>query len=258
MGQPRHPWRNTELKSYTTDIVNVSLLNHDVYRVRLRVADAQHRLEFIAGQYLDLELPDGRKASFSIASAPDQSSDLELHIRAMPESLLNTAILTHLQTQPQVSVTLGMGSCCLDVQTLNPEQHLVFVAASTGFAQIKSMVEHLLANQVMNPIDIYWGARQREDMYLVDLPDQWSKEHKNVRFVPVLSDDDAEWMGRKGMLPTAIQEDLPSDLSQMRVYISGSPAMVYALVDVLEDRGVLDDQIFADAFAYAPRPVRHT
>ena len=43
----------------------------------------------------------------------------------------------------------------------------------------------------------------------------------------------------------------PSDCD---VYLSGSPGMVYACVDVLERLGVNSERMFSDVFAYAPRP----
>lgn len=241
---------------YLTDIVAVERLNRDVFRVTLKlVATDSGRFEFLAGQYLDLALPDGKKASFSIASAPDLGRSLELHIRHMPGSVINEGILEHLQTQQQVEVELPKGSCVLDADTLAPQTHLVFAAASTGFAQTKSMIEHLLMHQVPNRIDLYWGARVEEDMYLESLAQAWAQTHANLNFIPVVSEaaKSPGWSGRVGLLPDAISADM-EDLEQVQLFASGSPAMVYALLDRFEARGLRADQIHSDVFAYAPRP----
>ena len=37
------------------------------------------------------------------------------------------------------------------------------------------------------------------------------------------------------------------------VYLSGSPGMVYACVDVLASLGLDPSRVFSDVFAYAPR-----
>ncbi|WP_151704996.1 NAD(P)H-flavin reductase [Nitrincola alkalilacustris] len=240
-----------------TDIVAVERLNRDVFRITLSlVASDTDSLDFCAGQYLDLSLPDGKKASFSIASAPDLGRTLELHIRHMPGSVINEGILDHLQTQQQVEITLPMGSCFLKACDIADESaHLVFAAASTGFAQTKSMVEHLLANGISNPIDVYWGARVEEDMYLENLAKQWAERHANLRFIPVVSEPSKSpgWTGRTGLLPDAISEDLTS-VDNVQLFASGSPAMVYALLDRFEARGLKPQQIHSDVFAYAPRP----
>lgn len=239
------------------DITGFEALNHDVYRVRLRLeANDRQNVHFHAGQYLDLCLPEGKKASFSIASAPDQGRDLELHIREVQGSEFNAMILNHLRSQSQVDVELPKGKVHLVEAELKPETRFVFAAASTGFAQIKSMVEHLLANQVANPIDIYWGARVEADMYLEKLPQQWVSEHANVRFVPVVSEPENSpgWEGLTGLMPNVLADQLESVDEHLAVYACGSPGMVHALVDRLEEKGVSEAQIHSDVFAWAPRP----
>jgi len=38
-----------------------------------------------------------------------------------------------------------------------------------------------------------------------------------------------------------------------QIFTSGSPAMVYALLDACEEKGLKEVQIHSDVFAYAPR-----
>lgn len=244
------------METRVCDVTGFEALNQDVFRVRLRLAAVDpESMHYRAGQYLDIRLPEGRKASFSIASAPDQGRDLELHIRQVPGSEFNAAILSYLQASPRVEIELPKGEVSLSMAGVRPETRYVFAAASTGFAQIKSMVEHLLANQAGNPIDIYWGARTEADFYLEKLPQQWAHEHANVHFVPVVSEPENSpgWNGRVGLMPDAIAEDLDT-IENLEVYACGSPGMVYALVDRLNAKGVSDERIHSDVFAWAPRP----
>lgn len=244
------------VKKLVCDIKGIESLNHDVYRVRLQLpATGSLAIEFNAGQYLDIVLPDGKQASFSIGSAPEQGRDLELHIRHISDSDMSNAIMGHLQTEKTVELELPKGDCCLQAKNLHPSTRFIFAAASTGFAQVKSVVEHLLANQVPNSISIYWGARIEEDMYLERLPLQWAAEHANVTFIPVVSEPEnsPNWKGRTGLLPAAVLEDFV-DFNGVEIFTSGSPAMVYALLDAAESRGFSEDDMHSDVFAYAPRP----
>ncbi|MGH1460513.1 MAG: 2Fe-2S iron-sulfur cluster-binding protein [Neptuniibacter sp.] len=243
------------VKKLLCDITAIEKLNSDVYRVRLKMpATASLSAEFYAGQYLDIILPEGKQASFSIGSAPDQGRDLELHIRHIPDSEMSEAIVTHLQGHKQVEVEIPKGDCFLQAHTITPETRLIMAAASTGFAQVKSVVEHLLANQFNNQIYIYWGARVEEDMYLEKLPMQWATEHPNVHFEPIVSEPEKSpgWDGRTGLLPEAVLEDFDS-FENVEIFTSGSPAMVYALLDACEGRGFSEDKMHSDVFAYAPR-----
>jgi len=243
------------VKKLSCDINAIEQLNHDVYRVRLTMpATATLAAEYFAGQYLDIILPDGKQASFSIGSAPEQGRNLELHIRHIPDSEMSNAILQHLQSQTQVEIELPKGNCYLQAHSIAPTTKIIMAAASTGFAQVKSVVEHLLANQFGNPIYIYWGARVEADLYLDKLPLQWASEHPNVHFTTVVSEPEQSpgWEGRTGLLPAAILEDFQG-FDDVEIFASGSPAMVYALLDACEARGFSEDKMHSDVFAYAPR-----
>ncbi|MCV6588810.1 MAG: FAD-binding oxidoreductase [Marinobacterium sp.] len=242
------------VKKVVCEITQTEKLNHDVYRIRLQLpATGSHAVEYYAGQYLNILLPSGKQASFSIASAPDMGRDIELHIRHMAESEMSSAIVEHLLNNPSVEVELPQGDCYLQATGMKDDTQLVLVAASTGFAQVKSMVEHLLANQHHNPIHIYWGARSQEDFYLDDLPEQWAREHTHVTTTRVVEEAAADWSGSVGLLPQVVLSDI-DDFSNTLVIGAGSPGMVYALLDVCEEAGMSEAQMKSDVFAYAPRP----
>jgi CDP-4-dehydro-6-deoxyglucose reductase len=47
---------------------------------------------------------------------------------------------------------------------------MILVAGGTGFAPIKSLVEHAIHSRIERPMEIYWGARDRAGLYLPALP----------------------------------------------------------------------------------------
>lgn len=245
-----------EVKRLNCDIAQIEKLNKDVYRVSLVLpATASQSVSYYAGQYLEIVMPDGQQAAFSIGSAPEAGRNLELHVRHAPESELSSAILAHLQSSKSVEVELPKGDCYLQAANFTVEQTIILAAASTGFSQVKSMMEHLLASGVKNPIHIYWGARIAADLYLSELPKQWAAENDNVTYHPVVSEpgDSCGWTGRVDLLPDAIKHDFAT-LESVEVYASGSPPMVYALLDACEEKGLQQVQMHSDVFAYAPRP----
>jgi CDP-4-dehydro-6-deoxyglucose reductase len=97
---------------------------------------------------------------------------------------------------------------------------------------------------------LYWGVRSRRDLYLAELPEQWVKDHANFRYVPVLSEPDADWEGRRGFVHEAVLEDHP-DIAGYDVYMSGPPIMVEAGRSAFEARGLSMDHMFSDAFEWA-------
>lgn len=243
------------MNKHTCNIVSIEKLNHDVYQVKLLLPQSAQDVSYSAGQYLDLYLANGKNASFSIGSAPEAGLVLELHIRHNPESDMSNAIIEHLQNQPSIDVEVGKGNATIIASGLNSEDTIILAAASTGFSQVKSVVEHLLAQGAKNEIHIYWGVRVASDLYWTLLPEKWAAEHANITFHPVISDptDECEWTGRTDLLPAAVLQDF-SGFEGVKMLASGSPAMVYALLDACESKGMQESQLVSDVLAYAPRP----
>ena len=77
---------------------------------------------------------------------------------------------------------------------------MILLAGGTGFAPIKAIVEHAIAENCQRPMFIYWGAKARIDLYQNALPEAWAAQHANIRYVPVLSAPAAgdAWTGRTG------------------------------------------------------------
>ena len=133
----------------------------------------------------------------------------------------------------------------------------MFVAGATGFAPVKSMVEHAFATGMKREMVLYWGTRKLGDMYARELCERWASEHPNFRFVPVLSDPapgDA-WTGRTGLVHEAILADYPS-LAGHQVYACGSVAMVEAAHPAFRAHGMDPNDCFSDAFRLAPHRPR--
>jgi len=136
----------------------------------------------------------------------------------------------------------------------NSDKPILFVAGSTGFAPVKSMLEQAFRTGLKRRMFLYWGVRRRADLYLGDLAARWAREHTNFTFVPVLSEPGPEdaWTGRTGLVHEAILADFP-DLSAHQVYACGSVQMVAAAQPAFVEHGISSDDCFSDAFHLAPQ-----
>ena len=65
--------------------------------------------------------------------------------------------------------------------------------------------------------------------------------------MPVLSEADTDWRGRRGLVHEAMLQDFP-DLSGREVYVCGSVKMVETAVPAFIARGLSEDFCFSDAF----------
>ena len=175
---------------------------------------------FYAGQYINVLLPDGQKRSFSFATAPHERDHIELQVRWIQGGLFTTRVFTEMKEGDTLQFEGPLGSFFLREDNEKP---IIFVAGATGFAPVKSMVEHAFHIGLKRRMYLYWGVRSLRDLYLADLPRQWEREHATFKFVPVLSEPQPEdnWSGRTGFVHEAILADFP-DLSNHQIYACGS------------------------------------
>jgi CDP-4-dehydro-6-deoxyglucose reductase len=223
---------------------------HDVAVLRLKLPVSE-RLQFLAGQYIDILLKDGNKRSFSIANAPHDDAHIELHIRHQPGGNFSGYVFNQMKEREIMRFKGPLGSFFLREDSDAP---IILLASGTGFAPIKGMVEHALHHGSKRPMTLYWGARTLPDLYMHALAERWQAEHPDVfRYVPVLSEaqEEDQWSGRCGFVHQAVLDDF-ADLSGYQVYACGAPVMVEAAHRAfIAERGLPEDAFFSDAFFLA-------
>lgn len=218
----------------------------DVMILRLQLP-ANERLQYLAGQYLEFILKDGKRRAYSIASAPHTEGPVELHIRHLPGGVFTDHVFSAMKARDILRIEGPLGTFFLREDSEKP---IILLASGTGFAPIKAIVEHAIFKKITRPMTLYWGARRRADVYMASLCETWAAELPNFRFVPVLSEpDEADaWDGRTGFVHHAVIADLP-DLSAYQVYACGAPVMVEsAQRDFTAHHGLPGEEFYADAF----------
>lgn len=238
--------KEIEVKNLPCKVDQTERLAHDVIRLFLKLPDDQ-RLQFLAGQYLDFILEDGRKRAFSIANAPHDDARIELHIRHVDGGEFTDYVFNEMPEKTILRIEAPLGSFYLREKSDRP---LIFMSGGTGFAPLKAIIEHAFHIGDTRPIKLYWGVRAQQDLYMPDLPQKWADERDNVEFIPVLSEPDEGWTGRTGWVHEAVLEDNP-DISRYDLYMSGPPIMVNAGKDAFLEKGLTLENMFSDAFEYA-------
>lgn len=224
-------------------------LADDVMVLYLKLPPGE-RMQFLAGQYINILTKDGKQHSFSLGNAPHDDAFLQLHIRLIPGGAFTHHVFTQMKERDILRIKGPLGTFFLREDSAKP---VIFIASGTGFAPVKAIIEHAQHIGLKRPVYLYWGARKLADFYLLDLVKQW--EAHGIRFTQVLSEPlaDDHWQGKIGFVHQAVMEDY-SDLSGYQVYACGGPVMVKAAHhDFTALRGLPREEFFSDAFTPAPK-----
>jgi CDP-4-dehydro-6-deoxyglucose reductase, E3 len=223
--------------------------SHDVVVLFLKLP-ANERMQYLAGQYIDILLKDGKRRSYSMANAPHNDELIELHLRNIPGGTFSRFAFTELKEKAILRFEGPYGTFFLR----DSDKPIIFLAGGTGFAPIKAVIEDMLHKKIERPMVLYWGVRAMRDIYS-NIPSDWQRANPNFTFIPVLSEPAPEdnWPGRTGLVHQAVLDDF-AELSGYQVYACGAPIMIEIAQKTFEERGLPTDDFFADSFTPAIDP----
>lgn len=241
-------------KVFKAKVWQVSRPIADVAVIRLRLPIGQRAI-FSAGQYLRVLMPGGDSRNYSMANAPHRNDEIELHIRQVPGGVFSQRILPNLAKGNSLEIELPYGEFRLGE---NDDVPAILLATGTGFAPIKSMIEHNIRSGSRRRLHLYWGANTEADFYMQELPRSWAGKYDWFDFTPVVSAPSNDWEGRTGFVHKAVQEDYP-DMSALEVYACGAPVMIEAARrDFSASSGLRPSAFFSDAFVSSGDPEPET
>jgi len=240
---------DTAIKRLPARIARRTLLAPDVLQLMLRLP-AVETLEFRPGQYLDVLLDGGRRRSFSIASPPHDSRELEVHLRRAPGTGFTATMFDAGSDGTLLRIEAPLGQFCY----LEGDSPVLMIAGGTGFAPLKSMLRHALETGATRPIHFFWGARTALDLYEDQLVQQWTRQYPNLSYRAVLSAT-AEVQHSHHQLGWVHEVAAASGppLTECEVYVAGPPALIEAVRERYPALGVSGDRLYFDSFDYAAR-----
>jgi CDP-4-dehydro-6-deoxyglucose reductase len=231
-------------------IVRSNPLSHDVLGVFVRLPAAEG-FDFQPGQYIDVMLPGGRRRSFSIASPPHDSRLLELHIRRVQGGEFTEPLFADPHDRHERGMLLSIEGPLGQFVYRPAAAPMLLIGGGTGLAPLKSILRHVIENDLPRRMTLYWGVRSERDLYAHAELLELVRRAPALRYEAVLSEPSAAWAGRRGWVHEAVLQDFES-LAETDIYASGPPAMIAAVREEFARCGADPARLFFDSFDYAP------
>ena len=181
----------------------------------------ENTFDYKPGQFVMLLLPIESKyqnRSYSIASPPYGDNTFELAIVLNPKGLGTPYLWEKVEIGSAIEVSKPLGKFILQEPI---EEDICFIGTGTGIAPLRSMILHIINNNIpYKNIYLIFGNRWEKDILYFKEFKELAEDHKNFNFIPVLSRDNPSWTGKKGYVHEIYQE-IFSDKRNASFYMCG-------------------------------------
>lgn len=134
------------------------------------------------------------------------------------------------------------------------DAEMVFIGGGAGMAPMRSHIfDQLRRIKTDRKISFWYGARSLREMFYVEDFDMLQEENENFKWHVALSDPQPEdnWEGYTGFIHNVLLENYLKDHpapEDCEFYMCGPPMMNAAVINMLKDLGVEDENILLDDF----------
>jgi CDP-4-dehydro-6-deoxyglucose reductase len=217
-----HGAADMPLQTIDTRVKAVSPMGADMRLLHLQTPRT-NRLRFLAGQSVRLALGADAEATLPVASCPCDERNLHFHVRRRAGDAFAERVFAGLEGADTVRIEGPRGDFVLDEDSTRP---LVFVAFDTGFAPVKSLIEHAMALDASESLHLYWIAAAGGH-YLDNLCRSWNDALDNFGYAPLTT---------QSALGQALLEH--PRLAECDVYVAGPAPAAHAAEFALLERGL--------------------
>ena len=239
--------RNLPVRDYRGIVSRIEKLTPTIKGIWIKL-DNDEVLDFQAGQYVNLQLPDdiGIRA-FSLANPPSTGNEIELNIRLVPGGVCTGWIHSQLKVGEKLRLTGPYGRFFVHKSAKLPS---LFMAGGSGLSSPRSMILDLIGEGSELPITLVHGARNRQELYYHDEFVALAARHPNFTYVPALSDEaaDSDWQGFRGFVHDAAKAHFDNDFRGRKAYLCGPPIMIEACITTLMQGRLFERDIYTEKF----------
>src|SRR5690554_4327799 len=222
--------------------------------------EEQFRADWERFGFFDLETKNTEpvQRAYSMANYPEEKGLVKFNIRiATPppgSKDINPGIMStytfNLKPGDKIDVYGPFG----EFFAKDTDAEMVFVGGGAGMAPMRSHIfDQLKRLNSKRKISFWYGARSLKELFYHDEYDMLAAENDNFTWHVAMSDPQPEdnWEGLTGFIHNVLYEEYLKDHpapEDCEYYMCGPPMMNAAVIKLLHDLGVEDDNIMLDDF----------
>jgi Na+-transporting NADH:ubiquinone oxidoreductase subunit F len=207
---------------------------------------------------IESEVEEETIRAYSMANYPEEAGIIMLNVRVaspppnnltLPAGKMSSYIWS-LKEGDKATISGPFG----EFYAKESPAEMVFVGGGAGMAPMRSHIfDQLRRLNTTRPITFWYGARSLREMFYVEDFDMLQKENDNFKWHVALSDPQPEdnWEGDTGFIHNVLLKNYLKDHpapEDCEFYMCGPPMMNAAVINMLKELGVEDENIMLDDF----------
>jgi len=229
--------KDIALQRIPVKVAKIELPNHNNMILHLRTPRSR-TLRFLAGQYIKLYYGDGQSGHFYIASCPCNGMIIQLHIQLANETQ-HTNIFSNLKVGDSLDIEGPFGEFTLDEVSHRP---IVLVAQDTGFAPMKSLIEHAIALDLPQSMHLFWLVEHGQDHYQANYCRSWEDALDGFIYRPLHLDTDQKDVNDYASAASYVMGRTPVE-TEIDLYLAGPDEMLSRFREAFKDKGTPESRI---------------
>ena len=214
----------------------------------------EKEIAYGVGQYLFMEIGEGNKRSYSICSVPG-SEELELLVDITPGSLpapdgAGSRYIDELKEGDEVRLAMPFGTFTWREEGT---RITVFVGTGSGISSLWPMILEASVEREKTAL-LFWGLRKRENIFWEERFEDVSMQRLNFATEVVLSEPEADWLGKTGHVTESVAGWLSGFLNggggveEVSFYLCGNGEMIKEVTKLIGEMGVTREHIHSESY----------
>ena len=188
------------------------------------------RLRFLAGQSLSLHVDGLPPQTCPIASCPCDDMNLQFHLPAIAGDPFSEKLESCLKPGANLTIKGPTGDFILNEDS---PRSLVFIACNTGFAPVKSLIEHAMALDIAEDIHLYWITTPGNRHYRGNLCRSWDDALDNFHYTALQATDSTNVADLLPEITTGL-----ADVDRLDFYVCMPAPLLEQTGNYLEQAGI--------------------
>jgi CDP-4-dehydro-6-deoxyglucose reductase len=225
------------LQQIVVKIAKIDRINGGNLILHLRTPRSK-TLRFLAGQYVEAKIPGHAAANFYVASCPCNGMVIQLHLQRSGHPF-NEFAFVKLKVGDSMEISGPFGDFTLDEASRRP---VVMVAEDTGFAPLKSLIEHAIALDLPQSIQLYWMVEPGQAHYQDNYCRSWEDALDVFVYHPLRLNKSANGKNDYQAASEFVLGRTPVE-SEIDLYLAGSERMLELFRGAFVKKGTPDSRI---------------